>query len=300
MKQDLSDSTISLACCWEFSACVWLLWTLWFVLRPLLLALWPWRSQYHIVSWSRTDCHRTKDRHLEDYYHKALAFSRHSINLELDEETMKPEKATEAPRNSGMDPGTMKMKPMVPETRSRERQEGTHWNGQSILSRTGTKWGWRWEACNETRWHASTSTWTSCQSESSRRPSSAGLPTELGKDAPCHLRRRLHKNMVWLWPKYFSTIREESRPRRWFLRCIDVPVQHPLQQHGFLQQEERISESWDPGQTDFFKWKVQRYQRSSVVRFLQNSGETTTRMWSWQQGLTAYRPMQGSCFMAMA
>ena len=44
----------------------------------------------------------------EDYYYEALAFSRHSIKLEPDEETMKPEKATESPRNSGKDPSTMK------------------------------------------------------------------------------------------------------------------------------------------------------------------------------------------------
>ena len=46
----------------------------------------------------------------QEYYHEALAFSRHTINLEFDEETMKPEKATEAPRNAGIDPSTMKTK----------------------------------------------------------------------------------------------------------------------------------------------------------------------------------------------
>ena len=46
------------------------------------------------------------DRLLEDYCHKALAFSRHTFNLEFDEETMKPEKA---PRNAGIDPSTMKI-----------------------------------------------------------------------------------------------------------------------------------------------------------------------------------------------
>ena len=46
----------------------------------------------------------------EDYYYEALAFSRHTINLEFDKETMKPEKATEAPRNAGIDPSTMKIK----------------------------------------------------------------------------------------------------------------------------------------------------------------------------------------------
>ena len=51
-----------------------------------------------------------EDRLREDCYYEALTFSRHTINLEFDEETMKPEKATEAPRNSGIDPSTMKMK----------------------------------------------------------------------------------------------------------------------------------------------------------------------------------------------
>ena len=55
--------------------------------------------------WSPDD-----DGFLEDYYYEALAFFRHSINQELDEETMRPEKATEAPRNSGTDPSTVKMK----------------------------------------------------------------------------------------------------------------------------------------------------------------------------------------------
>ena len=46
----------------------------------------------------------------EDYHYVALAFFRHSINLELDDEIVKPEKATKAPRNAGIDPSTMKMK----------------------------------------------------------------------------------------------------------------------------------------------------------------------------------------------
>ena len=49
------------------------------------------------------------DRLREDYKYEALAFSRHSINLELEEEIMMPEKATKAPRNSGIDPSTMRM-----------------------------------------------------------------------------------------------------------------------------------------------------------------------------------------------
>ena len=51
-----------------------------------------------------------EDRLREDFCYEAPAFSRHSINLELDEEIMKTEKATKAPRNSGIDPRIMKMR----------------------------------------------------------------------------------------------------------------------------------------------------------------------------------------------
>ena len=53
--------------------------------------------------------HTRDDRLREDYYYEAFAFSRHSINLELDE-IMKPEKASKAPRISGIEPRTMRMK----------------------------------------------------------------------------------------------------------------------------------------------------------------------------------------------
>ena len=55
-----------------------------------------------------------ENRLREDYYFESLEFSRHTINLEFDEETMKPEKATEVRRNAGIDPGTMKMKQWYP------------------------------------------------------------------------------------------------------------------------------------------------------------------------------------------
>ena len=51
-----------------------------------------------------------EDSRREDYDYEAPAFSRHTIDLEFDDETMRPEKATEAPRNAGIDPSTMKMK----------------------------------------------------------------------------------------------------------------------------------------------------------------------------------------------
>ena len=39
-----------------------------------------------------------EDRVREDYYYEALAFSRHTIDLKIDDETTRPEKATEAPK----------------------------------------------------------------------------------------------------------------------------------------------------------------------------------------------------------
>ena len=50
-----------------------------------------------------------------DYNYEALAFSRCSITPELDEENRKPEKPARTPRNSGINPSTMKMKRWYPE-----------------------------------------------------------------------------------------------------------------------------------------------------------------------------------------
>ena len=58
-----------------------------------------------------------EDRFREDYCYEALAFSRHIIGLEFDDKTMRPEKGTEAPRNAGIDPSTMKKEAMVPKNK---------------------------------------------------------------------------------------------------------------------------------------------------------------------------------------
>ena len=54
-----------------------------------------------------------EDRLREVYYYEAFAFSRHTIDLEFDDGIMRPEKATEASRNAGIDPSTMKMKQLI-------------------------------------------------------------------------------------------------------------------------------------------------------------------------------------------
>ena len=106
MKQDLSESTISFTCL-KRMLCLSLA-----LMNLLLRVALPYSSfvtvAVSIPLWFvKSDrLSPDADRPREDYYYEAPAFSRHTINLE----TMKPEKATEAPRNAGIDPSTMKMK----------------------------------------------------------------------------------------------------------------------------------------------------------------------------------------------
>ena len=81
----------------------------------LLLSVAPPSSSFVTMAVSIPHCvvksdRLSLDRLCEDYHYEALAFSRHSINLELDEEIMKPEKATKAPINSRINPNTMTMR----------------------------------------------------------------------------------------------------------------------------------------------------------------------------------------------
>ena len=66
--------------------------------------------------WSLDD-----DRLLEDHCYDALALSRHSINLELDEENIKPEKAHPGAKHCRNRSKYHENEEMVPGTNSRER-----------------------------------------------------------------------------------------------------------------------------------------------------------------------------------
>ena len=46
----------------------------------------------------------------ENFYHEALAVSRHNINLVFVEENMKPERLAKAAENAGIDPSTMRLR----------------------------------------------------------------------------------------------------------------------------------------------------------------------------------------------
>ena len=53
---------------------------------------------------------------IENNYYESLAFSRLSVDLEFDEEVMKPERLTEAPENAGLNPDTTKVSKWYQET----------------------------------------------------------------------------------------------------------------------------------------------------------------------------------------
>ena len=49
------------------------------------------------------------EQRLENFYCEARAFSRNDINLEFDEENLKPERLTKAPGYAGIDQSTMRI-----------------------------------------------------------------------------------------------------------------------------------------------------------------------------------------------
>ena len=75
---------------------------------------------------------RNSAQRLKNYYYKALAFSRHSIDLVFDEETMKPERLTEAPENASIDPSTMRVSKWYQEP-TRE-DDDSHFSSSSCVS----------------------------------------------------------------------------------------------------------------------------------------------------------------------
>ena len=77
--------------------------------------------------WTRNSAER-----LENYFYEALAFSRHNTNLVFDEESMNPERPTEALENAGIDPSTMRVSKWYQET-TRE-DDDSHFSSSSRVS----------------------------------------------------------------------------------------------------------------------------------------------------------------------
>ena len=135
-----------------------------------------------------------EDRLREDYYCEALTFSRHTINL--DEETMKPEKATEAPRNVGIDPSTMQMKQWYEgHDRVGDREAPTGTDRASYHAREPIE-------DNDERLAMRQGAMLLPVPERVANPriredrAVQNFRQDSENDAPCHLRRRPHKSMV--------------------------------------------------------------------------------------------------------
>ena len=124
---------------------------------------------------------------------EALAFSRHTINLEFDEETLMPEKATEAPRNAGTDPSATNMKqwnrgqdrvsdqkaPNGTDKASYHVREPIEGDDERLAMRQG-------DMPPPVRERVATPRIREDRAVQDFR--------QLGKDAPCHLQRRLHES----------------------------------------------------------------------------------------------------------
>ena len=78
--------------------------------------------------WTRNSAQRIKN-----HYFESLAFSRCNIDLVFDEETLKPERLTEAPeKNAGIDPSTMRVSKWYQEP-TRE-DDDSHFSSSSRVS----------------------------------------------------------------------------------------------------------------------------------------------------------------------
>ena len=92
---------------WEHCVCAWFLWPF-----SQLFSSFSQRCNHVTISteWcSQSEQRKAAERHRENNYYEALAFSWHN-NLVFDEENTKPEKLTDAPGNAGIDPSTMRVK----------------------------------------------------------------------------------------------------------------------------------------------------------------------------------------------
>ena len=125
--------------------------------------------------------------------YEALAFSRQSIDLELDDENMKPEEAIMAPRNAGINPSTMQMKKWYQEpARASDENSLTETDRPSSQARELIEGDDERLAMKQNDMPQPVPE----RVANPRRSNNTGFPKELGKDAPYHPRRRLHKSMV--------------------------------------------------------------------------------------------------------
>ena len=81
------------------------------------------------------------DERIKNYCHESLVFFRHSVDLEFDEEVMKPNRLTEAPDNAGLNPDIMKVSKWYQET-TRKGDDDPHFSSSSRMSDASVETDW--------------------------------------------------------------------------------------------------------------------------------------------------------------
>ena len=80
------------------------------------------------------------DERIDNYYYESLVFSRHSVDLEFDEEIMKPKRLTEAPDNAGFNPDIIKLSKWYQETT--RKGDDPHYSSSSRMSDAFVETDW--------------------------------------------------------------------------------------------------------------------------------------------------------------
>ena len=76
---------------------------------PSVVVMWTSRPAglCRISRWTKNSAEQADI--IENYFYESLASSRHSVDLEFNEEVMKPERFTEALDHAGFNPDTMRV-----------------------------------------------------------------------------------------------------------------------------------------------------------------------------------------------
>ena len=114
-----------------------------------------------ISRWTKNSAEQAE--FIENYFYESLASSRHSVDLEFNEEVMKPERFTEELDHAGFNPDTMRVSKGYQKTTLKSdvlhfssfQSHKRHfcWNKFDVRKRA--YWRWWKRALDEDRWYAS-------------------------------------------------------------------------------------------------------------------------------------------------
>ena len=114
-----------------------------------------------ISRWTKNSAEQAE--FIENYFYESLASSRHSVDLEFNEEVMKPERFTEELDHAGFNPDTMRVSKWYQKTTLKSdvshissfQSHKWHfcWNKFDVRKRACRRW-WR-KALDEDRWYDS-------------------------------------------------------------------------------------------------------------------------------------------------